>query len=291
MSPAREIQILLGRELRRNFRSAKGIVLSVLTLLGGTLAAYLNSKANEAMKGSHTLTRQDGSSFDMVMTSDMIREARELSHLKVYKYDEAMAKALDAAPAMLEASFRVCVFLTPLLIAIVGFDAVSSDLQHRSVRYWSVRARRSSYIGGKFLGLWISVSIVTLALNVLVWVLCAIRGDAEFGSVMMWGLRFWFSTLAISATWCALATLVGSLVKHPFLSLLLVSVSFFAWWLVGVIGFIGRWPAVLYATPNNYDLFLLSPQSNVVLGGVAGLVAITAAFVATTSVLFAKRDL
>lgn len=291
MSPAREIQILFGRELRRNFRSAKGIVLSVLTLLGGTLAAFLNAKADQAMKGNHTLTGRDGMPMDVVVTADMLREARELTYLKVYKYDEAMAKALVAAPAMLEALFRVCVFMTPLLIAIIGFDAISSDLQHRSVRYWSVRARRSSYIGGKFLGLWVSVSIVTLTLNVLVWILCAIRGDAEFGAMMTWGVRFWLSTLAISAAWCALATLVGSLVKHPFLSLLFVSAAFFAWWLAGVIGFFGRWPAVLYATPNNYDLFLLSPQGNIVLAGVAGLFAMTAALVAVTSTLFAKRDL
>ena len=41
MTPSREIGLVVRRELRRNLRSAKGIALGVLTLLGAFVSALV----------------------------------------------------------------------------------------------------------------------------------------------------------------------------------------------------------------------------------------------------------
>src|SRR4029077_12246816 len=79
----------------------------------------------------------------------------------------AIAAYIAHMPLSLVTFLKVLVWIGPLLVALLGFDSVSGDLQHRSVRYWTVRSRRWSYLLGKFFGLWGIVSIVTLALTVL----------------------------------------------------------------------------------------------------------------------------
>lgn len=288
MSPARELVILVSRELRRNLRSVKGIILALLAVTGGTLVAIFNE---QSLVGKHQMVRANGMTQDLVITNEMLRDGRELLYHEGFHYSEEMAKAVSHSPGTIDAVFRLCVWLTPILIAIVGFDAIAGDLQHRTVRYWSVRARRPSYIGAKFLGLLVSASIVTLAIQVIAWVVCIARGEAEFGAVVGWGIRYWLSSLPISAAWCALATLVGSIPRHVFLSLLFVAASFFAWWVFGLIGFFKRTSFFLYGAPNNYDFLLLSPNATTVLAGVAGLLAMTAALLTASAALFARRDL
>ena len=43
------------------------------------------------------------------------------------------------------------IWLTPMLVALMGFDSISADIQHKGVRYWTLRTRRASYFVGKWL--------------------------------------------------------------------------------------------------------------------------------------------
>ena len=58
--------------------------------------------------------------------------------------------------------FGVSLVLMPAVVLLLGFDSVSAERQHRTVRYWTIRTRRASYIVGKFLGLWATCGIVAL---------------------------------------------------------------------------------------------------------------------------------
>src|SRR5207249_987603 len=169
------------------------------------------------------------------------------------------------------------VWLGPLLVAILGFDAVSAEVQHRSVRYWTVRARRWSYMVGKFLGLWAIVSAMTLSMHAFIWILVVARGDATFGTTLAWGLRFWAVTLPISAAWCGIATLVGSLFRSPILALLVTFASFFVLWLAWIIGGVSGAEPMMYAYPNFYEEWLLSPRIERAGLGLAACVAFAAA--------------
>src|SRR5690242_9041716 len=174
------------RELRKNFRSVKGIALGVLTLLGGSGIALLIAKAYE-------FKREELGQ----VSPEQIHEARLAILRKAYEADTAnwLADAPDALLGLL----NFTIWLTPLFIALMGFDSIAPDIQHRSVRYWTLRSRRASYFVGKWVGLWATVSIVTFALDLLVWVVTIARGDAPAAATLSWGVKFWLISLPLSA--------------------------------------------------------------------------------------------
>ncbi|MGH7280217.1 MAG: hypothetical protein ACRELY_01720, partial [Polyangiaceae bacterium] len=54
MNPVFEVALIAQRELRRNFRSAKGVVMAVLTLLGGVGVALVRLKVEQLNAGRFT---------------------------------------------------------------------------------------------------------------------------------------------------------------------------------------------------------------------------------------------
>ncbi len=278
MSPVNEIRLVVQRELRKNFRSAKGILLAALSLLGGSGVALLMVKYQE-------FKRQDLGE----VSPEMIHDFREKALLKAYG-DEKMAKSLAEAPEVLLALLLLTVWFTPLLVALMGFDSVAPDIQHRSVRYWTLRTRRWSYFVGKWAGLWATVSAVTFAMDLVIWIVCVARGEATAGQTFSWGLRFWMTTLPMSAVWCGIATLVSSLFRNPILALLLTFASFFVIWLVYLIAMVAGADYVAYIYPNHYDHLLLAPQAHKLGAGLGACFGMAALYVAAGSFLFSKRD-
>jgi ABC-type transport system involved in multi-copper enzyme maturation permease subunit len=181
--------------------------------------------------------------------------------------------------------------LVPLLAALLGFDGVSAELQHRTVRYWVVRARRSAYIAGKFAGLWIAVLLVTLAMNAIVWGAAVGVGHVPIDRVAAWGPALFALVVPISAAWCGIATLVGSQFRLPFLALLSICAATFGLWFVRVVAAFKGVPAAAYVYPNAYDHLLLSPRPADVALGASGVVLIAALTIAAAAVAFERRDL
>ena len=173
----------------------------------------------------------------------------------------------------------------------VKFDTVSGDLQHRAVRYWSMRTRRVSYVLGKWLGLWATVSGITLFMHLIVWVVCVARGEASFGSALGWGLRLWVVTLPMSAAWCALASMISSFFKTPIVSLLVMFAAAFALWLIWIIGTVIPSEPLTYVYPNHFDAFLLHPRADKFVTGLAACLGMTALYLTVSSYFFQKRDL
>jgi ABC-type transport system involved in multi-copper enzyme maturation permease subunit len=278
VSPLKEIGLVVQRELRKNFRSAKGLLLAALSLLGGSGVALLMVKYQE-------FKRQDMSEI----SPEMLHDFREKALLKAYG-DEAMAKSLADAPEVLLMLLILTVWLTPLLVALMGFDSVAPDIQHRSVRYWTLRARRWSFFVGKWAGLWATVSAVTLAMDLVIWVVCIVRGEATVGQTLSWGVRFWMTSLPMSAVWCGIATLVSSLFRSPILALLLTFAAFFVIWLVNLVAALAGVDWVTYIYPNHYDQLLLHPQVHKLVTGLAACLGMAALYVSAGSFFFSKRD-
>jgi ABC-type transport system involved in multi-copper enzyme maturation permease subunit len=275
MNPAAEVGLVAARELRKNLRSAKGIVLLVLSVVGGAATAYLMAR--------YFQTKLSG------VSADELRLEQEALFTQATG-DPAMGKLMATAPLPLVMTLNLCIWLTPLLIALAGFDAISGELQHRTVRYWTVRTRRGSYFVGKFVGVWASVSAITLSMHVLMWSV-SLGGAYSFGATVGWGFVFWLVSLPISAAWCGIATLVGSFFRSPPLSLLTTFATFFVVWLVGFA--ISRaadvhWLSYVY--PNNYDAWLLSPHAEKVGGALGICFGIAALTTAAGGAVFARRD-
>ena len=177
MSPLVEIRLIAFRELRRSVRSAKGIALSALTLLG----AFVASLASVWVEGADRAQQQRRRPRKRTSISNaaMIEQATG---------DASLAAFLAPIPTSLLLFVKVTVWFSPLLVALFGFDAISGELQHREIRFWTVRARRESYFVAKLVGLWALVGLVTLVLNLLAGIVALARGYVTAGSFFAWGL-------------------------------------------------------------------------------------------------------
>jgi ABC-2 type transport system permease protein len=278
VSPLSEIRFVAQRELAKSFRSAKGIVLLVLSLLGGSGATLLLVKAQE-------LKREKLAGID----PDAIRQARQEAATQIFG-DPQTGTALAEAPEVLLVVLLLTIWLTPLVISLLSFDSVSADLQHKAVRYWTLRTRRTSYFIGKWAGVWLTVSAMTLTMHAIIWVVCILRGEAPAGVALGWGIRFWLVTVPISAAWCAISTLVSSLFRTPIVSLLVTFAAFFGLWLFWMIGQVSHTNALMYVYPNFYDALLIHPRIDRAMTGLAVCLGMAAAYVAAGSFFFAKRD-
>lgn len=278
MSPLSEIRFVAQRELGKSFRSAKGIVLLVLSLLGGTGATLL-------LVYGQQLKRAKLAGAD----PEMLRSLREEAATQIFG-DPQTGKSLADAPEVLVAVLLLTIWLTPLVISLLSFDTVSGDLQHKAVRYWTLRTRRSSYFIGKWAGVLATVSMMTFAMHALIWILCIVRGEAPAATALGWGIRFWLITIPISAAWCGIATFVSSLFKTPIISLLVMFAMFFALWLFWMIGQVAHTEALQYVYPNFYDAMLISPRLDKAMTGLACCVGMAALYVGAGSFLFTKRD-
>ncbi len=276
MNPLQEIGLIVARELRKNLRSAKGIVLLLLSLLGGTAIALLIVSAFQNELGN--------------VPAEALREAQSGLFLRLYK-DPDMAEYLSRAPLALVVMLMLSVWLAPMLVALAGFDGISGEVQNRTVRFWTVRVRRHSYFIGKFLGIWVAVSIITLLMNMFMWAVSIGRGAYGVGDTLSWGIRFWLVSLPLSAVWCGIATFIASLFRTPILGLLTTFVSFFVIWFFGwaiARRFEVEWLKYLY--PNHYDTWLMSPHPERVAAGLALCVLFAALPVAAGVMIFRQRD-
>jgi ABC-type transport system involved in multi-copper enzyme maturation permease subunit len=291
LSPTAEIRLLVARELRRSIRSAKGIALGALTLLG----ALVTSLVCVWIEGSNRSQLGAESSPAFV---ELKRQAIEKA-----TGDASFAAYAASIPSSLLAFLKVTIWLAPLLVVLLGFDSISGELQQRTVRFWTIRMRRWSYFTGKLLALWTLTSLFTLVLNLLAGTVALARGYVTFGELLVWGARFWFVTLIISGAWAAIATFLSSCFGTPIVALLTTFATFFVLWLAGLGGFIERlrdatatgvlremsWYEYLY--PNAYDTLLLSPQITRVLTALGILLAFVGLTAIGGSALFARRDL
>jgi len=275
MSPITEVALVTGREVRRSFRSTKGVLLAVLSVAAGAgfsmLFAWLDRVKRENLP--------PGTDW---------RAAQEQFFAQWYAPETG--RALASCPYSLWMMLIATLWLAPWLVALMAFDAVSGEMQHRTVCFWTIRVRRPSYMIGKALGAWSAVVAVTLGMNLVVWAVTIALGPWPAANVIGWGARFFAVTLPISAAWCGIATLVGSQFKTPILSLLFICTAFFCLWLLRVTAGFAQAHWLAYAYPNTFDALLLSPNLADAARGLlsTGLIALATATAAALA--FQRKD-
>ncbi len=297
MNPVSEVWLIVVRELRKNVRSLKGLMMLGISVLGAIASVMRQPRFEEALK------KAEG------MGAEAFHDAKAQVLAAMYR-DEKVGQHLADAPSRLVLFFFIAVWLTPLLVAIVGFDAISSDLQYRSVRYWTIRTRRASYYVGKFLGLWGTTAAMTFVMHALVWAVMIVRIETPASQVLAWGVPFWLASLPITGSWCAVATLIGSFFKTPMVGLLLTCAAFFVMFFVGFVipnAYAGAEAATAaqsgqvveeakamiamrFLYPNSLDTWLLSPDPQRALSGVGVGLAYAVITCLAGSLAFARRD-
>jgi ABC-type transport system involved in multi-copper enzyme maturation permease subunit len=289
LSPAVEVRLVALRELRRNVRSLKGIVLGIITLLGALVSALV-CVSIEGGERAHAAAEN-------AAYGELRRQAVEQA-----TGDAALASHLASAPSSLLLFLKITVWLAPLLVALIAFDGIAGELQNRTVRYWAVRTRRSSYFGGKLLGLWAVVALVMLVIHALADAVALARGYVTVVQIASWGARFWLVGVLIAGAWMAIATFISASFRAPVSALMTTFAVFFALWLCGSIGFASRamktlengvagappWYEYLY--PNAYDSMLLSPDGGKALTATVVLLGFVAVAFVGGAVLLRRRD-
>jgi ABC-type transport system involved in multi-copper enzyme maturation permease subunit len=216
--------------------------------------------------------------------------------------DAALASSLAALPLSLLMFLKFTVWVGPLLVALMGFDTIAGDLHHRTVRYFTVRTRRWSYVAGKFFGLWAFVALATLVLDLICGGAVLVKGYLDAPSLVKWGFEFWLVSLPIASAWTAVAIFVSGQFRTPILALLTTFAVFFVMWIFGVVGFFNHvkdelsggltntmhWYEYLY--PNAYDTILLSTKPLEVARGAGILLGFSLGLTALGSYLFTRKD-
>lgn len=197
-------------------------------------------------------------------------------------------------PLPILVAFYFSLFFLPIYVALMGFDQVSGELGPRSIRYLTVRARRSSVLLGKFLAqstiLLALVWLLDLGLCVYTWVTTPDFGAASFGLNL---LRFWMVSTVFSLAFLALTSFCSSLTPNPAVSLILnftaLLLSFLFW---TTARFEEGHPLRLlrYLSPLRYSLRLLYPDAADVAGAVAAYLVFTVLFLGGALFILRERD-
>src|SRR4029077_2979771 len=112
-------------ELRRSLRSGKGIALVDLTLVGAIVASLVCVWIEGAERAKIGVATSQA-------YADVKREA-----LEKLTGDPSLAVYMASIPSSLYAFLELTIWLTPLLVALLGFDSISGELQQRTVRFWA----------------------------------------------------------------------------------------------------------------------------------------------------------
>jgi ABC-type transport system involved in multi-copper enzyme maturation permease subunit len=287
MSIASEIQWTCLRELRRNLRSAKGIIMAVLVLLSGAAASLIYTAI------TRKVTERLAQGGDVPM--EAFRQSRE----QLWE-TTTIAHYLANSPLFLVGLFKVLWWLLPFLTLMIGFDQVCGDLQYRTIRYDIVRSRRWTIITGKALAVWAILSSVVLALNLFVWIVVVARGDEGIGVTLSWGGRFWLLEVVYIAAWSGITILVSSLTRRPILSLLMGMAVVAGLTLGDLITYalkgassdwwISKLAPARFAFPGFYQEWVITPKAPEMVGAIAILLAFGAATTAAACWLVDRSD-
>ena len=167
-------------------------------------------------------------------------------------------------PLAVLAVFYLSLFFLPVYVALMGFDQVSGEVGPRSMRYLTVRARRTSVVLGKFLAQTTVLLGLVLVLDLGLCLYTAVSTPGlGVGSLVLHLLKFWLASTAFSLAFLALTSLCSSLTTTPAVSLianLAVLMVSLLLWMTALMDADKPLRALRYLSPLRYSTRLLSPE-------------------------------
>ncbi|QRK07280.1 ABC transporter permease [Archangium violaceum] len=267
MNGLNEIAVIWGAECRRTVRSARAVVLLglyslislVVLLVGALLRAWIQQMAEQA---------------------------------------GGVLAPSEQMPTLVVVVFYLSILFLPLYVALMGFDQLSGEVGPRSIRYLTVRARRSSVLMGKFLAQTTILLGLVLALDLILCVYAWLSTPGfGFGAFVLNLFRFWVGTMVFSLAFLALTTLCSSFTTTPAVSLVFNFICIllaFCIWLAGL--WFGRGEGhplenIRYLSPMNYCTKLLDPEPLQFGGSALAYVVFALLFLGGAYTALRTRDL
>ncbi len=279
-----EVLLTFARELKRTLRSAKGL---------GGLALFLIGGAGVAITLFSALDRAHYWQAEAESRNALRRQALSAMYEgDVHK--DAIVEYLIKAPEPVLAFYQLAAFFLAMITVVWGFDTIAGDVQHRTIRYVTLRARRPSLVIGRWLALWVSGLVVTLLVSLILWAGLASNNVFPIGDVVRYGLRTWVAAGTLGAWYAALTVLASSLFRTPVLALLTangaITTLFFLRHLSGASWAPSWLRAVHDALPGSWDDRLLGPDFAQWGAGTGVCLLWTAAALFAASAVLSKRD-
>ena len=291
MEAARETVQIALHDVRRSLKSAKGLVLLGLYLGSFLLAGVGFVLASESM--ALELRERLEQNRLPVDPAELELEVKTELFENFAGGDEALARSLAETPMIVLFFFVTALLFLPALVSLMGYDAIAGDVQGRTVRYTLLRARRGSYVAGKFLGQAILLAVFTLATNVALLLFANVRVPGfELGAGLASLARYWSLAMLYGLAFVALALLASASTRLPLLALLLAFAGLFGFvvlWAFGAAD--GGLSALAYLSPFRHWGRLFSPHPGDLLAGIGVYLAFIAALLAGAWALVRARDL
>lgn len=175
--------------------------------------------------------------------------------------------APEQIPTLVLVVFYLSIFFLPAYVALMGFDQLSGEVGPRSMRYLTVRARRSSVLLGKFLAQTTVLLGLVLALDVILclyaWLTTQGMGLGGFALSL---LRVWVGMTIFSLAFLSLTALCSSVTSNSAVSLVsnfIIIMASFTSWLLGLWYSRGEGHPLQYmrfVSPMNYCMTLLDAE-------------------------------
>ena len=198
-------------------------------------------------------------------------------------------------PLAVLAVFYLSLFFLPVYVALMGFDQVSGEVGPRSMRYLTVRARRTSVVLGKFLAQTTVLLGLVLVLDLGLCLYTAVSTPGlGVGSLVLHLLKFWLASTVFSLTFLALTSLCSNLTTSPAVSLianlsvLMLSLLF---WMTALADEANPLRLLRFVSPFAYSINLISQEAAEVGSSVAAYVLFTAVFLGGALQGLRTRDL
>ncbi|MBN1204536.1 MAG: ABC transporter permease [Myxococcaceae bacterium] len=263
MDGLKEIAVIWSAETRRAVRSGRVLVLLGLYSMFSALVLLIVGAIANAIREQVTARLAETGNGDEAAAALSVEMKKSLLGA-LTSNDTALMEALSQVPIVVLVVFKVTLFFLPAYVALMGFDQISGEVGPRSIRYITVRARRSSLLMGKFL---VQASLLVglvLVIDLGVFIYARITNpDFTFAALGLNLLKFWMAAIVFSLAYIALTAFCSSMFRSPAVSLVFNFVLLFTFWLMDVVGQ-GYKDSVLgfirFLSPSYYSGDLLHPQ-------------------------------
>lgn len=295
MNGLREIAVIWSAETRRSVRSGRAVVLlGLYSMFSALVLLIVGSIANAIRKQAEERLAQMGA--DAASAAELAAEAKKSLLGFLAQNDTAMAEALAQVPLVVVVVFKITLFFLPAYVALMGFDQISGEVGPRSIRYLTVRARRSSLLLGKFLTQASLLVGLVLVIDLAIFIYAKVTNpDFTVGAMALGLLKYWLAALVFSLAYLAMTTFCSAIFRSPAVSLVFNFILLLTFWLMDTVGraYVDQGPIeyLRFLSPSFYSTNLLHPD--VAKFGVSGLAyaAFALIFLGGAHAVLRARDL
>ncbi len=207
MEGLKEIVTLWGAETRRTLRSVRAVILLALYALFTLLVVLLSSQFTVKVDGEQALA---------------LEQTRLQAIAFLFSADPTLVDFLKSFPVAILFTFKATLAFLPFYVAIIGYDQLSGEIGPKSIRYLTVRARRSSILIGKYLAQQTVLLALALVVDLGLLIFARIHfEDFEMSTLLLGLVRLWVASAVFSMAYAALTALCSAAFRQPMISLVM----------------------------------------------------------------------